>query len=55
MLDDFGKSGSGGRGRFGVSLGAAVLVFGGISGGVVAASAMVLMNTAMAGRFLSGK
>ncbi|UJR82515.1 energy transducer TonB [Sandaracinus amylolyticus] len=41
MLDDFGKSGSGGRGRFGVSLGAAVLVFGSISGAVVAASAMV--------------
>lgn len=41
MLDDFGKGGEGGRGRFSASLGAAVLVFGGVSGAVVAASAMV--------------
>lgn len=41
MLDDFDKSGAAGRGRFGVSLAASVVVFGSISTAVVVASAMV--------------
>jgi protein TonB len=41
MLDDFGKGGTAGRGRLGVSLAVSVVVFAAISTAVVVASAMV--------------